>query len=228
MDVSSRGMNRTSGSNAGRRWTLPIAQNGRRLELECLETLDELVALKEEWQALEQRTPEPFTYFQSFDWCISWCRAFLDGEAAADQRPSVYVLWDGGECLMIWPLMTRRVAGTVRAVVPLSAPMNQYAALLYDPVRFDLTLGKLVFDGICSRGEGDAICLDHVPQTALLARIVGGRGVTPSQNSSPRSSISPISLIGKATTARFPGNSACSAIAGATGLRSSAGSTIGC
>lgn len=179
MDVSSRGMNRTSGSNAGRRWTLPIAQNGRRLELECLETLDELVALKEEWQALERRTPEPFTYFQSFDWCISWCRAFLDGEAAADQRPSVYVLWDGGECLMIWPLMTRRVAGTVRAVVPLSAPMNQYAALVYDPARFDLTLGKRVFDGICGRGEGDAICLDHVPQTALLARIIGGRGVSP-------------------------------------------------
>lgn len=179
MDVSTRGLDRAIGAVSGRPWTVTIPWNGRMLELECRESLTELQGLKDEWQALESRCPEPFTYFQSYDWCVSWCRAFLAEEGAGGARPKVYVLWEGAECRMIWPLMTRRVGASLTVLVPLTAPMNQYASLLYDPSGFDLALGRAVFGAIRSRGGRDAICLDHVPQSALLAGIIEGQGHAP-------------------------------------------------
>lgn len=176
MDVSSRRLVRATDATAGDAWTARIAWNGRLLELECRESLGELEALREEWQALERRCPEPFTYFQSFDWCSRWCEAFLTGEEKVDVRPKIYVLWDGADCVMIWPLMARRVATFVTVLVPLSAPMNQYAALLYDPARFDFGLGRAVFETVRNRGGRDAISLDHVPSSSLLGRIIEGQG----------------------------------------------------
>ncbi|MDH4441893.1 MAG: GNAT family N-acetyltransferase [Rhizobium sp.] len=176
MDVSTRGRDRSSDAFSGDTWTARIACNGRLLDLECLETVGELQALKAAWQALEQRCPEPFTYFQSFDWCMRWCEAFLEGEERTDAQPKVYTLWDGADCVMIWPLMTKRVAASVTVLVPLSAPMNQYASLLYDPARFDLSLGRAVFETVRNRPGRDAICLDHVPDSGLLARIIDGQG----------------------------------------------------
>jgi CelD/BcsL family acetyltransferase involved in cellulose biosynthesis len=186
MDVSSRGLARAADATAGNAWTAQIASNGRSLDLECLESLEELEALREDWQALERRCPEPFAYFQSFDWCSRWCASFLTGEDKADVQLKVYVLRDGGDCVMVWPLMARRVAAAVTVLVPLSAPMNQYAALLYDPDRFDLSLGRAVFEQVRMRGGRDAICLDHVPESSLLARIIEGQGygsATPLQSS---------------------------------------------
>lgn len=179
MDASMRGLNRSPGALAARDAAVLVEQDGRLLELECRETLDDLDALQAVWQALERRCPEPFTYFQGFDWCRNWCRAFLSGETGDPLRPRVYVLWDGPDCLMIWPLMARRVSPAITILVPLTAPMNQYATLLHDPARFDLALGRAVFDEIRKHGGGDAICLDHVPQSALLARILEGRGSAP-------------------------------------------------
>lgn len=179
MDASMRSQYRIPGETALRPSAVPVEWNGRVLELESCETLEELHALKKAWQALETRCPEPFAYFQSFDWCLNWCRAFLEGESDDRVCPRVYVLWDGAECLMIWPLMTRRVSPAITVLVPLTAPMNQYATLLHDPARFDPALGQLVFDEIRKHGGCDAICLDHVPQSALLAGILKGQGSSP-------------------------------------------------
>mgnify|MGYP000356052061 CR=1 FL=1 len=156
MDASIRGQQRPADETVVRRNAVRVAFNGRPLELECRESLDELAALKDAWQALERRCPEPFTYFQSFDWCINWSRTFLASGKEAGVGPKVYVLWDGAECVMIWPLMTRRVSPAISVLVPLTAPMNQYATLLYDPARFDPTLGRMVFDEIRNGGGPDA------------------------------------------------------------------------
>lgn len=179
MDVSIGGLKRPGSGTASRRWTAPIERNGHCYELECRETLGDLDALREEWQALERRCPDEFNYFQSFDWCRTWCDAFIAVEDNGGVRPKVYVLWDGAECLMIWPLMTRRIGTPLTVLVPLTAPMNQYASLLHDPARFDLELGRAVFTAIRNRGGRDAICLDHVPQSGLLAGIIEGQGFKP-------------------------------------------------
>lgn len=176
MDVSMREHEQATGTVTGGRWTVPVERNGRVLELECRESLDDLEALKEEWQSLERRCPETFTYFQSFDWCRTWSRTFLSEEESARARPKIYVLWDGAECIMIWPLMTRRIGASLTVLMPLTAPMNQYATVLYDPGAFDVALGRAVFEKIRNRGGRDAICVDHVPQSALLARIIEGQG----------------------------------------------------
>ncbi len=163
------------------------------LELEYRESLGQLAELEETWRDLERRCPEPFTYFQSADWCLSWSRTFLSDPSNSGAGPKVYVLWDGAECLMIWPLMTRRVSPAITALVPLTAPMNQYATLLYDPARFDPILGRLVFDEIRNGGGPDAVCLDHVPQAALLAQMLEGEGYAP--DLMPQSSILDLSGI---------------------------------
>ena len=179
MDASIRGQQRSADETVVRRNAVRVAFNGRLLELECRESLDELAALKDAWQTLERRCPEPFTYFQSFDWCINWTRTFLASGKEAGAGPKVYVLWDGAECVMMWPLMTRRVRPALSVLVPLTSPMNQYATLLYDPERFDRALGHMVLDMIRKTGGCDAICLDHVPRSALLAELLDGKGTTP-------------------------------------------------
>lgn len=180
MDAPIRGLDPATDAHAGSAWTVPIAWQGRVLDLACCETLAGLAALEDEWRALERQAPEPFAYFQSFDWCMTWCRAFLADEAAtAAMRAEVYVLRQDSACVMIWPLMTRRVGASVTVLTPLTAPMNQYATLLFDPARFDVALGRAVLDSIRNRGDRDAICLDHLPQSSLLAEILDGQGVRP-------------------------------------------------
>lgn len=179
MDASTRGRARPQGETALCSSIGRIAFEGRVLELECRESLGQLADLEETWRDLERRCPEPFTYFQSADWCLNWARTFLSDSSNSGAGPKVYVLWDGAECLMIWPLMTRRVSPAITALVPLTAPMNQYATLLYDPARFDPTLGRMVFDEIRNGGGEDAVCLDHVPQSALLAQMLEGEGYAP-------------------------------------------------
>ncbi|EKF58068.1 protein involved in cellulose biosynthesis (CelD)-like protein [Agrobacterium albertimagni AOL15] len=179
MTVSIKGRDRAAAmTRAGRSWTVPVEFHGRSLDLECRETLDELEALKDVWQGLEGRSPEAFGYFQSFDWCLSWSRLYLAPEKM-EARARVYVLWDGADCVMIWPLMTRRISPAITLLVPLTAPMNQYSTLLYDPARFDRTAGRAVLEEIRRDRGLDAICLDHVPQSALLADILEGQGVSP-------------------------------------------------
>ena len=179
MNASMRSQYRIPGNAALCPSAVSVECNGRMLQLDCRETCDELDALKEAWQALENRCSEPFAYFQSFDWCLNWCRAFVDDGVGHHIRPRVYALWEGDECLMIWPLMTRRVSPAITVLVPLTAPMNQYATLLHDPARFDPALGRLVFDAIRENSGCDAICLDHLPQSALLAQILKGQGCSP-------------------------------------------------
>lgn len=178
MDVSARGQDPLVVRKDGRGLAIPIVRHGRRLELECRESLDELEALKDVWTGLEKRCTEPFGYFQSFDWCLSWCRVFLAPEKT-ELRARVYVLWDGPDCVMIWPMMTRRISPAITLLVPLTASMNQYSTLLYDPACFDRDAGRAVLDEIRADLGLDAICLDHVPQSALLADILEGHGVSP-------------------------------------------------
>ncbi len=178
MDLSSRGLDRAIVARTGRGRVTRLVHQGRTLELECRESLEDIQDLKRDWQTLENRCPEPFTYFQSFDWCMNWCRAFMGAEKT-EVRPRVYTLWDGADCVMIWPLMSRRVSPAITLLVPLTAQMSQYATLLYDPSRLDLALGRTVLAEIGRDGEADAICIDHAPQSSLLAQILDGKGVSP-------------------------------------------------
>lgn len=179
MDASTRGRDRQPDEMPHRFSVGRIAFEGRLLELVCHESLGAIAELEEAWRALERRCPEPFTYFQSLDWCLTWARTFLAQEAGSGITAKVYVLWDGPDCRMIWPLMTRRMSPAITVLEPLTAPMNQYTALLYDPAGFDPVLGRLVFDEIARTCGADAICLDHVPQGALLADMLEGTGYAP-------------------------------------------------
>lgn len=176
MQVSTRGQDPVVVRKDGRTRSAPLDLAGRLFELECRETLADLDALEDVWRELERRCPEPFTYFQSFEWCRHWCQAFLTGEKP-EARLKLYVLWDAGACIMILPLMTRRISPAITLLVPLTAPVNQYSTVLYDPERFDRMLGRAVFDEIRKDKGHDAICFDHVPQSSLLAEILAGEGV---------------------------------------------------
>lgn len=179
MDLSSRQPDRTAGIAGRRPWRTTIEANGRSLELVCFETFGELAGLEAAWRALEKRSPDPFGYFQSFDWCMTWCRSFLTKENDGTTVPMVYTLWQGGDCVMLWPLMKRRAGGSLTVLLPLTAPMNQYTTVLYDAACVDLSLARAVLDAICRHGGPDAVCFDHVPQNGLLGRLLAGRGYTP-------------------------------------------------
>ena len=153
------------------------------LELECRESLGQLADLEETWRDLERRCPEPFTYFQSADWCLNWARTFLSDTSNSGVSPKVYVLWDGAECLMIWPPMTRRVSPAITALVPLTAPMNSMPPFfMIRPLRSDL--GRMVFDEIeMAAGQMRSPSI-MCRSPALLAQLLQGGDMRPTDAAS--------------------------------------------
>ncbi len=98
--------------------------------LEVVATLGALLALKEDWQALEAVAAQPRHVFQSFAWCGTWARHFLS--EAASVRPALIAGWLGGRLVMLWPLMIAR-HGPVQVLKWLTDPFGQYGDVLVAP-----------------------------------------------------------------------------------------------
>jgi CelD/BcsL family acetyltransferase involved in cellulose biosynthesis len=94
-----------------------------------LTTLEEIDALRSEWNALEARTPEA-TGFQSFAWCRGWVAASL--AAGRPAQPRIVVVREGGRLVMLWPLQIETLLGAYVARW-LGEPMTQYGDILAEP-----------------------------------------------------------------------------------------------
>lgn len=120
---------------------LPAAQFRFRI----VRSLDEIDAIAGRWRALELRAADPMTWFQSLDWCRTWCRFH-----SVDMR--IATAWSGDRLVLVWPLMVTGSPRTVRRIAPLTMPHGQYGNMIADPRLHES--GRLA--------EAVAGCLDRI------------------------------------------------------------------
>ncbi|MCR6498959.1 GNAT family N-acetyltransferase [Shinella sp. CPCC 101442] len=114
------------------------------------------------WRDLDACAGNPFTYFQSADWCLKWIETF----ASPKCRPQVHTLWRDGRLIAVWPLMLS--GGVLKRLEPLGWPHSQYANLLTDPAYGGVTARLLT--GLAGH---DLMVLDGVPDGSALAGLLG-------------------------------------------------------
>ena len=165
-----------SGETRGR--ALPTAGAVRQdYQLNCLNTVEEMQSLQREWEELENRAAGSFQYFQTYQWCVDWCRTFLAGAKEQKRtRPMIYTLVVDGKLAMIWPLVIQRQGSGIRLLTMLSDPLGQYANILADPDLVDPALARQVWQSIRETSGVDAIQLLRFPTTSLVADMLGNDG----------------------------------------------------
>ncbi|MEM9330663.1 MAG: GNAT family N-acetyltransferase [Pseudomonadota bacterium] len=151
---------------------------GKEYVLECRDSIQSMREIKEQWLSLEGIAGDDFDYFQTFDWCFTWCENFSCQEGAQDAPvPQVFVLSCDGVISMIWPLMKVRAGAGLTFLESMTEPMGQYSNVLRDEKRVDVDIAKWVWNEIKSCTYVDAIALNHYPADGFLDQVLGDEGL---------------------------------------------------
>ena len=141
--------------------------------VEIRTSLREIMALAPHWRALEQSCPEPFGYFQTYDWCLAWIRTYALGPGAIAE-PRIYCVWRDGRLVFLWPGMVSRLPFGLKMLSTLGTPHTQYSTALYDPSAYASAAGSAFQAALQRPGGADIAVFDLVPQGSLLSGLVGG------------------------------------------------------
>lgn len=161
---------------------------GNQYILDCISDIDAIGDLGPEWKSLERNHCEPYSYFQSYDWCYQWCKIYgqqIDGNSAQDIK--IYVLRRNGELIMVWPMMIAKSRAGIRNLTFLTEPHGQYGNVILNRRLFSTDVGKRVWNHIRTQTKADAITLDQYPKSSMLCGIVDGQGYV--ENSRKYSSV---------------------------------------
>ncbi|MEL7429983.1 MAG: GNAT family N-acetyltransferase, partial [Pseudomonadota bacterium] len=169
---SSKALDKKSGVNrlSDRR----ISCNGKTYTVSCLKSVTELEAFRSEWERLQALNGEAFSYFQTFDWCMTWARVFA---AKAGAELQVYVVWLGDTAIALFPFAVNQPTANVRVLSILGEPLGQYGGIVHDPVSFNPELGKAVLRAIKRESRCDTICVSHCPAHSMLWHVVRDEGL---------------------------------------------------
>jgi CelD/BcsL family acetyltransferase involved in cellulose biosynthesis len=146
------------------------------LEARCITTLQELEALRTDWQALEAACNDSSLVFQSHDWCSAWAATFLDDVKAPEL--CIATVRQSGKLIAVLPAMICVGSGP-RILRVLSEPFAQYGGLLCHPARRTDAVLDAIFNAIKSHGGVDVIYLRHVREDNVAARFAA-RHLSPS------------------------------------------------
>jgi CelD/BcsL family acetyltransferase involved in cellulose biosynthesis len=143
--------------------------------LGCIDSLVGMDRIRDEWQALERRAADSLSYFQSYDWCRTWCAHYATSARSTGPQIRIYTCRLGGRLVMVWPLMLIGDRRPLKTVVALAEPHGQYGNILIDPVVWSAGLAADLVEScwrlVDSAERADAIMLDSVPDGALPRRL---------------------------------------------------------
>lgn len=89
--------------------------------------MDEMVAIEQDWIALEASLADGRNIFQTYHWCKIWADQFLGSDR--ELQLAIYAGWDGDELTFICPLVVGR-NGPFRVGYWIADPLTQYGAAL--------------------------------------------------------------------------------------------------
>ena len=148
--------------------------NLERMQHEIVTSAEDLVAMERDWTGLYAACANPQPAFQSFAWCLEWCRQFL-GSGGGDDRLSIVCGYADGRLATVWPLVVERKLG-LRTLKWLGEPVSQYGDVLVrnDPRR-DVWIEEGL-DFIRSSIGCDLVNLAKVREDSPLAKIFAREG----------------------------------------------------
>ncbi|MEP3278615.1 MAG: GNAT family N-acetyltransferase [Stappiaceae bacterium] len=146
--------------------------------LECISSIEAIEAIEADWRKLEQSDDEPFTYFQSYNWCYDWCvKQYKNNPGHGIAQAKIYALWCDARLLMLWPMMAKRSYFGIKVLTFLTEPLGQYGNILVDRTQVPLELGPQIWKLICRDAEVDAITINQYPSTSSLDELLGDVGI---------------------------------------------------
>ncbi|EFL89322.1 GNAT family N-acetyltransferase [Ahrensia sp. R2A130] len=151
-------------------------QVGDDIVARAITSVDELEAIADEWRDLAHRQTDPLSYFQSADWCLSWCRAAVN---ATGEEPELHTqtLWQGDRLVCIVPLMSQRKYG-LNNLVALGAPEGQYSGCMIDQAMMDRTVVEEWMAGLRKQSRFDCVLFDDLPASSALVPQTQSSGIT--------------------------------------------------
>ena len=107
-------------------------------------------ALADDWNELFARAGRGAQAFQAFNWNWHWCNHYLRPREERGRRLAVLTGRRAGRLVMVWPLVTSRVAGLLQ-LTWMGDPVSQYGDILAEPSADTLQQQRAAWP--CRRGR---------------------------------------------------------------------------
>lgn len=161
--------------------------DGKHYSIACYTSLDQIQSLKGPWVALENRSDNDLIYFQSYDWCYTWCKTHtqIEGTGSAENSKidiRIFAVFCEGELVQLWPLMLNRSRFKLSRLQCLTLPHGQYGNILVNRDHCDIRCGKIVWQHIRKMAKCDVVNFDQFPADGYLAQILGNNGCVENSN----------------------------------------------
>jgi CelD/BcsL family acetyltransferase involved in cellulose biosynthesis len=164
----------------GRPWISPPANDTRRgtdrtlvtgiCSLTLVTRRAEFDALEHEWNALFERSGRPWQIFQTFHWVWHWANHYLDDHT----KLSIVIGRREDRLVMVWPLVSRRVAGLAQ-LSWMGEPVSEYGDVLLEQTADAPDLLRQAWTFVRSLAA-DLIYLRKIRHDAAIFPLLGETG----------------------------------------------------
>lgn len=136
------------------------------------------LALRNEWDALFERSGKSHQLFQTFDWLNLWCRHYV-GTGGSFSAPSLRIVVGRarGRVVLIWPLAQVRMLGMSR-IGWMGDPVGQYGDVLIEDGPRRMARLEASWDYLQDALPGDAVLLRKVRDDSAVVPLLRKLGVT--------------------------------------------------
>lgn len=128
-------------------------------KIETLTSLQSLPAIETDWRKLEIDNSGKTTVFQSYDWAMAWCQAYLSAEIKTE--PHVLIGKVSGVVVFILPLAKTHKHG-LTILDWLTDPIGQYGDILCAPNQDQRGWLEAAFQHLVNTTGVDLVRLRHV------------------------------------------------------------------
>ena len=156
------------------------ADAGFACEFEIVSSRDAFDTLAGEWNELFARVGRGPQAFQAFDWNRHWCNHYLRPRNERGCRLAILTGRRQGRLVMVWPLVTTRVAGLLQ-LSWMGDPVSQYGDILAEPSSDALVLQRAAWAHLLAAIKPDFVRLARVREDATIAPLIAELGALVTQ-----------------------------------------------
>ena len=166
----------SAGNPASVTFSVASAFSGNAVSFEIVRDEAGFDALKDDWNRLYQDNAKSTQPFLSFAWNRHWLRHYFAGQShPLGVQLAVVVGRRDGRAVVIWPLVTRRMAG-MTYLHWMGQPVSQYGDVLVEASDASQQLLSDSWDVIAARLAPDVITLRKVRSDAAVAELLKKKG----------------------------------------------------
>ena len=159
------------------------ADAGAACVFEIVSSREAFNALAGEWNELFSRAGRGPQVFQAFDWNRHWCNQYMRPREQRGRRLAVLTGRREGRLVMVWPLVTTRVAGLLQ-LSWMGDPVSQYGDILAEKSADALKLQRAAWAHLLAAIKPDLVHLARVREDATIAPLIAELGALVTQRRS--------------------------------------------